>query len=125
MASTKKKSKSASKSAKKKLTPRKAMKAHAGFSLAALNYRSLESELNRLTDLLQHIRKKSTLVRRSLAYLEREQRRVTRQINDAKRFLNKLKNRGIAALRHLPENAEELFYQLKAEFNRFSKRLRA
>lgn len=126
MASPKsKKIKSASKKAKKKLTPRLSVKTAPGFSLSSLNYRSLENEINKLTDLLQHIKKKSTLVRRSLAYLEREQRRVNRQIRDAKRYLHKLKNRGIAALRNLPENAEDLFYQLKSEFNRISKRLRA
>jgi hypothetical protein len=124
--SKKKKSKSASKSrSRKSIGAKKSSKAVPGFSFGSLNYRSIESEINKLTDLLTHLKKKSTLVRRSLAYLEREQRKVARQITEAKRFLNKLKNRGIAALRNLPENAEELYYQLKHEFNRISSRLRS
>lgn len=95
------------------------------FSFSSLNYKNLENEINKLTDLLNVIKKKSTLVRRSLAYLEREQKKVSRQIIETKRFLNRLKNRGIAALRNLPENAEDLYYQLKGEFNRISKRLRS
>jgi septal ring factor EnvC (AmiA/AmiB activator) len=94
-------------------------------ALSYLSYRNLEAEINRLTDLLNLIKKKSSLVRRSLAYLEREQKKVTRQIHDAKRFINKLRARGLEAWRNFPGNAEDLYYQLKREFNKISKRLRS
>ena len=93
--------------------------------LAVLGYKAIEGEIQRLNDLLNHLKKKSSLVRRSLTYLEHEQKKVARQLQEAKRFLDKLKIRGIKILRNLPENAEELYYQLKHEFNRLSKKLRA
>jgi hypothetical protein len=91
--------------------------------LSSLNYHSIESEIYRLTELLQTIRKKNKLVRKSLAYLEREQKKVARQIRDARRFLTQLKNRGIKVLREFPVNAEEMFAQLKTEISRISRRL--
>ncbi len=87
-----------------------------------LNLGTLEKEIRRLTDLLLVIKRKSALVRRSLAYLEREQRRVMKQISQARRFLTRLKNRGIKAWKGFPNNAEGLYRQLKAEFNRLSRK---
>lgn len=94
-----------------------------GARISSLNYHTIESEIHRLTELLQTIRKKNKLVRKSLAYLEREQKKVARQIKDAKRFLTQLKNRGIRVLREFPVNAEEMFGQLKTEISRISRRL--
>lgn len=107
--------------AKSLAIPRGVTLSHGGIS--GLNYPSIESEILRLTELLQTIRKKNKLVRKSLAYLDREQKKVARQIRDAKRFLTQLKNRGIRALREFPVNAEEIFSQLKTEISRISHRL--
>ncbi len=118
---TKKKKRSATRNKKRfvsKAVPKKT-------NFPTLSYQAIEREIQRLTELLNLLKRKSSLVRRSLAYLEREQKKVARQINEARRFLNNLKNRGIRVLRNLPENAEELYYQLKGEFTRLSKRLRA
>jgi hypothetical protein len=92
-------------------------------TISGLNYHTIESEIHRLTELLQTIRKKNKLVRKSLAYLEREQKKVARQIRDAKRFLTQWKNRGIRVLREFPVNAEEIYGQLKVEISRISRRL--
>jgi hypothetical protein len=92
-------------------------------SFGSLNYRAIEAEVIKLTELLHAISKKSKLVRKSLAYLEKEQKKVTRQLREAKKFLNQVKNRSIQVLRGFPGNAEEIYYQLKGEFNRLSKRL--
>lgn len=89
---------------------------------SAVNVRRLEAEINRLSELLDTIKKKSALVRRSLAYLEREQKAVMKQIKHARSFLLRLKNRGMRALQNFPQNAEELYQQVKREFNRVSKR---
>lgn len=89
----------------------------------SVNLSALEKEVQRLSSLLLMIKKKSTLVRRSLAYLEREQKRVMKQINHAKRFLTRIKNRGIKAWQRFPNNAEGLYRQIKAEFNRISRKL--
>ncbi len=94
-----------------------------GHGIPGLNYRTLELEISRLTELLQTIRRKNKLVKKSLAYLEKEQRKVAKQIRDAKKYLTRLKNRGIKAIRGFPDNAEEIFYQLKGEITRISKRL--
>jgi hypothetical protein len=91
--------------------------------ISGLNYHTIEVEIHRLTELLQTIRRKNKLVRKSLAYLEREQKKVARQIRDAKRFLTQLKNRGIRVIREFPVNAEEMFAQLKQEIARISRRL--
>ncbi|MCE9624928.1 MAG: hypothetical protein K8R69_05665, partial [Deltaproteobacteria bacterium] len=66
--------------------------------------------------------KKSVLVRRSLAYLEREQKKVRKQILQARAFLMRLKNRGVQAIQDIPHNAEDLYLQVKREFNRLSKK---
>jgi len=92
-------------------------------SLSGLNYHTIENEIHRLTELLQTIRKKNKLVKKSLAYLEREQKKVAKQIAEARKFLTQLKNRGIRALREFPDNAEEIFFQLKKEISRLSRRL--
>ncbi|MCC7344718.1 MAG: hypothetical protein IT573_07240 [Deltaproteobacteria bacterium] len=89
---------------------------------SAVNVRRLEAEINRMSELLDTIKKKSALVRRSLAYLEREQKAVMKQIKHARGFLLRLKNRGMRALQNFPQNAEELYQQVKREFNRVSKR---
>ncbi|HCU25230.1 MAG TPA: hypothetical protein DF383_09440 [Deltaproteobacteria bacterium] len=89
---------------------------------SAISYRLLEAEINRLSDLLKVIKKKSVLVRRSLAYLDREQKRVKKQLTSARTFLLRLKNRGMQALQNFPQSAEELYGQLKAEFGRLSRR---
>ncbi len=89
----------------------------------AINYGMLENEIHRLTDLLQTISKKSTLVKEALAYLDREQKKVARQIHEAKKFLLKLKNRGLKALREFPDSAEDILFQLRNDINRLSKRL--
>lgn len=89
---------------------------------SAVNVRRLEAEINRMSELLDTIKKKSALVRRSLAYLEREQKAVMKQIKHARSFLLRLKNRGMRALQNFPQNAEELYRQVKREFNRVSKR---
>lgn len=89
---------------------------------SAVNVRRLEAEINRLSELLDTIKKKSALVRRSLAYLEREQKAVMKQIKHARSFLLRLKNRGMRALQNFPQNAEELYQQVKREFNRVSRR---
>ena len=94
-----------------------------GHGIPGLNYRTIEMEISRLTELLQTIRRKNKLVKKSLAYLEREQKKVARQIQDAKKYLTRLKNRGIRAIRGFPDNAEEIFYQLKGEITRISRRL--
>ena len=88
----------------------------------AVNVRRLEAEINRLSELLDTIKKKSVLVRRSLAYLEREQKNVMKQIKQARSFLLRLKNRGMKALHNFPQSAEDLYLQVKKEFNRVSKR---
>jgi|SRR5215831_264110 len=88
----------------------------------SLNYRRLEAEINRLSELLQTIKKKSRLVRSSLAYLEREQKKVRRQLQNARTFLLRLKNRGMKVIQNFPHTAEELYRQLKSEFNRLSRR---
>jgi len=116
-----KKKKKAKKKSAKRHSPAIAKKS--GLS-SGISLSSLEREIKRLTHMLQTIRQKSHLVRRSLAYLEREQKKVMRQINQAKRFLLKLKNRCIQAWNKFPENAEDLYFQLKLEFNRLSERLR-
>lgn len=87
-----------------------------------VNYRALEAEILKLSDLLQTISKKNKLVRRSLNYLEKEQKKLSKQITDAKRFLTRLKNRSLQVLREFPDNAEDLYYQLKDEFNRLSQK---
>jgi hypothetical protein len=46
-----------------------------------------------------------------------------RQINQARRFFTRLKNRGLKAWQQFPGNAEALYRQLKAEFNRLSRKL--
>lgn len=107
--------------AKKVALPRSVRFNSAG--LSGLNYATIENEIYRLTELLQTIRKKNKLVKKSLAYLEREQKKVSKQIIEAKKFLTTLKNRGIRALREFPDNAEEIFYQLKREITRLSRRL--
>ncbi len=116
MAKKKKRSKKKSKALKKKASKKIAKK-----SRVSLN--ALEREIARLTDLVEVIKRKSSLVRRSLNYLEREQKRVIKQINQARRFLTKLKNRGLRAWQNFPENAESVYRQLKTEFNRLSKKL--
>lgn len=109
---------------KKKSKARKvAKRAVASLPKNSLNLGALENEIKRLTNLLTSIKKKSALVRRSLAYLDREQKRVMRQINQARRFLLRLKNRGLKAWQGFPGNAESLYRQLKAEFNRISQKL--
>lgn len=94
-----------------------------GATIPGLNYKTIELEIARLTELLQTIRKKNKLVKKSLAYLEREQKKVAKQIRDAKKYLTQLKNRGIKAIKGFPDNAEEIFEQLKGEVTRISKRL--
>jgi len=89
---------------------------------SAVNVRRLEAEINRLSDLLEVVKKKSVLVRRSLAYLEREQKKVRKQILQARAFLMRLKNRGVKAFHEFPHNAEDLYQQVKREFNRLSKK---
>jgi hypothetical protein len=95
----------------------------AGVKKYGVNLGALEKEIKRLSDLLIVVKRKSALVRHSLAYLEREQRRVMRQINQARRFLTRLKNRGLKAWQQFPGNAEALYRQFKAEFNRLSRKL--
>lgn len=73
--------------------------------------------------MLQALSKKSILVRKSLNYLEREQKRLNQQIQEAKKYLSQLKNWGLQALREFPDNAEDIFSQLKSEFNRIYSRL--
>ena len=107
--------------AKSVAIPRNMSFNHTGIS--GLNYNMIESEILRLSELLQTIRKKNKLVRKSLAYLEREQKKVARQIREARLYLTQLKNRGIRVLREFPVNAEEMFAQLKSEIHRISKRL--
>lgn len=85
-----------------------------------VSYRLIETEINRLSDLLQTVKQKSALVRRSLAYLEKEQRKVKKQLNHARSFLLRLKNRGVKAFQNF--SAEDLYQQVKDEFNRLSKR---
>ncbi|HKY64506.1 MAG TPA: hypothetical protein VJR29_13950 [bacterium] len=87
-----------------------------------VSYRLLETEINRLSDLLQTVKQKSRLVRRSLAYLEKEQRKVKKQLSQARSFLLRLKNKGVKAFQNFPQSAEELYQQVKSEFNRLSKR---
>ena len=94
-----------------------------GAAIGGLNYKAIESEIRKLTELLQTIRNKNKLVKKSLAYLEKEQRKVAKQIQDARKFLTQLKVRGLKALRGFPDNAEEIFDQLKSEVTRLSKRL--
>lgn len=109
----------------KKAVKKAAKAARAAGSLpkkSAVNVRRLEAEINRMSELLDTIKKKSALVRRSLAYLEREQKAVMKQIKHARSFLLRLKNRGMRALQNFPQNAEELYQQVKREFNRVSKR---
>jgi len=112
-------------SVKKKAVQKAAKAVRAASSLpkkSAVNVRRLEAEINRLSELLETIKKKSALVRRSLAYLEREQKAVMKQLKHARSFLLRLKNRGMRALQNFPQNAEELYQQVKREFNRVSKR---
>jgi cob(I)alamin adenosyltransferase len=85
-----------------------------------VSYRLLETEINRLSDLLQTVKQKSALVRRSLAYLEKEQRKVKKQLSHARSFLMRLKNKGVKAFQNF--SAEDLYQQVKDEFNRLSKR---
>lgn len=85
-----------------------------------VSYRLIETEINRLNDLLQTVKQKSQLVRRSLAYLDKEQRKVKKQINQARSFLLRLKNKGVKAFQNF--SAEDLYQQVKDEFNRLSKR---
>ena len=92
------------------------------FKKPAVNVRLIEAEINRLSDLLEIVKKKSVLVRRSLAYLEREQKNVLKQLKHARSFVLRLKNRGMQAFHNFPQNAEELYRQLKREFNRVSAR---
>jgi len=86
-----------------------------------LTYKKIEAEILKLTHLLQNSKKRNQLIRKSLAYLEKEQKKLTHQIQEAKKFLTRIKNRGIQALREFPDNAEDIYYQLKSEFNRISK----
>lgn len=109
-------------SAKKKSAVKVAKASKALPKKSAVNVRRLEAEINRLSELLDTIKKKSVLVRRSLAYLEREQKNVMKQLKHARSFLLKLKNRGMQALQNFPQSAEELYQQVKREFNRVSKR---
>lgn len=120
------------KGVRKKRTVRKAAGARStvsrgaawnGTAIGGLNYRAIESEIRKLTELLQTIRTKNKLVKKSLAYLEKEQRKVAKQIQEARKYLTQLKNRGLKALRGFPDNAEEIFEQLKSEVTRLSKRL--
>jgi len=120
---TRKKSTRRSSSRKKSTAKRRSIPAIKSGALPHINYRTLEKEINRLTDLLEAVGIKSKFLKKSLAYLEREQNRVNKQISEAKRFLTKLKNRSIQAWRGFPENAEEIFQQLKSEFNRLSHRM--
>ena len=119
----KKKKHSAKKKATVKKAATKAVKAAKALpKKSAVNVRRLEAEINRLSELLDTIKQKSALVRRSLAYLEREQKNVMKQLKHARSFLLKLKNRGMRALQNFPQSAEELYQQVKREFNRVSKR---
>ncbi len=88
-----------------------------------VSYQSFEKELNRFYDLLESVGLRGRIVKKSLAYLEKEQRRLNKQLLEAKRFLTRLKNRSLKAWHDFPEQAEEIFRQLKSEFNRLSKRL--
>lgn len=87
------------------------------------HYSTLEGEIKKLFDLLNTVGKKNTLVRNSLNYLEKEQKALSKQIVQAKTFVNRLKKMGIKILQSFPENAEEIFSQVKDEINRLSKRL--
>lgn len=119
----KKKTSGAKKHAKKQSRVKKLVKASKAVAAKpAVNVRRLEAEINRLSELLETIKKKSVLVRRSLAYLEREQKVVMRQLRYARSFLLRLKNRGLQALQNFPQTAEDLYDQLKREFNRLSMR---
>jgi hypothetical protein len=114
------------KSTQRRIAKTLAIPRHVSFNhggISGLNYHTIESEILRLSELLQTVRKKSKLVRKSLAYLEREQKKVARQIREARLFLTQLKNRGMRALREFPINAEEMFSQLKSEISRISRRL--
>ncbi len=106
--------------AKKKIRVKKSATGLAKKS--AVSVRRLEAEINHLSDLLQKIKQKSVLVRRSLAYLDREQKNVMKQLRHARSFLLRLKNRGVKAIQNFPQSAEELYGQLKREFNRLSQR---
>jgi len=122
----KKKKSGAKKSAKKKSRVKKIAKAAKSVAVKpAVNVRRLEAEINRLSELLETIKKKSVLVRRSLAYLDREQKIVMKQLRHARSFLLRLKNRGLQALHNFPQTAEDLYSQLKREFNRLSLRWKA
>jgi len=109
--------------AKKRKSSKKRAAKKSAVVVKNVNLGALEKEIARLSNLLGTIKQKSVLVRRSLAYLEREQKRVMKQINYAKRFLMRLKNRGIKAWHKFPNNAEGIYRQIKAEFNRISRRL--
>ena len=56
------------------------------------------------------------------AYLEKEQRKVKKQLTQARSFLLRLKNKGVKPFQNFPQSAEELYQQVKSEFNRLSKR---
>ncbi len=88
-----------------------------------VSYQSFEKELNRFSELLESVGLRGRLVKKSLAYIEKEQKRLNQQLLEAKRFLPRLKNRSLKVWRDFPEHAEEVFRQLKLEFNRFSQRL--
>jgi chromosome segregation ATPase len=83
----------------------------------------LEAEINRLQDLLEVLKRKSSLVRRSLNYIEREQKRVMKQIQQARSFINRLKKRGMKTLKSVPRNLEGLYNQFLREVDRISKYL--
>ncbi len=122
----KKKKSGAKKPAKKKNRVKKLLKSSKAIAAKpTVNVHRLEAEINRLSELLETIKKKSVLVRRSLAYLEREQKVVMRQLRHARSFLLRLKNRGIQALQNFPQTAEDLYEQLKREFTRLSVRWKA
>ena len=82
-------------------------------SIKSLSYPRLEQELQKLAELLKSAQSKSKFVRRSLAYLEREQRALAGQAREAKKYFTKIKNRGAQALENFPENTEEFLQQLK------------
>ncbi len=83
----------------------------------------LEAEVRRLQELLEILKKKSYFVRRSLAYIEREQRKVMKQIRQARMFLARMKKRGIRTLQLVPKNLEGLYGQFRKEIEKFSKYL--
>lgn len=73
-----------------------------------------------MADLIKTAQQKSDIVKKTLSYWEKEQKKLARQVQEASKYFKQAKDHSLKLIRQFPDKSEDILAQLKRELSKLS-----